>query len=182
MAMATTAGEAPAKHYLNHEKTFKSWALSVDHKRIGIMYMVTLAVVFLIAGVLALLVRIELMSQGPTIMDAQTYNQVFSMHGIMMVFLFLVPSIPAIMGNFVMPIQIGAIDVAFPRLNLASFYIYLIGGVLVVFALMNGAVDTGWTFYTPYSKSIGDSVLWMTMAVVRTQLYSRSIVSYERCG
>ncbi|NBS13019.1 MAG: cytochrome c oxidase subunit I, partial [Gammaproteobacteria bacterium] len=163
--MATTAGEAPAKHYLNHEKTFKSWALSVDHKRIGIMYMVTLAVVFLIAGVLALLVRIELMSQGPTIMDAQTYNQVFSMHGIMMVFLFLVPSIPAIMGNFVMPIQIGAIDVAFPRLNLASFYIYLIGGVLVVFALMNGAVDTGWTFYTPYSKSIGDSVLWMTMAV-----------------
>ena len=165
MAMATTAGEAPAKHYLNHEKTFKSWALSVDHKRIGIMYMVTLAVVFLIAGVLALLVRIELMSQGQTIMDAQTYNQVFSMHGIMMVFLFLVPSIPAIMGNFVMPIQIGAIDVAFPRLNLASFYIYLIGGVLVVFALMNGAVDTGWTFYTPYSKSIGDSVLWMTMAV-----------------
>lgn len=169
MSTATKTALPPGyaeTNYLNHEKTFKSWLTTVDHKRIGIMYMVVLSVVFLVAGVLALLVRMELFTKGETIMGPDAYNQVFSMHGIMMVFLFLVPSIPAILGNFIMPIQIGAIDVAFPRLNLASFYVYLLGGVFVVLALVLGTVDTGWTFYAPYSTDgPNQAVYYMTIAI-----------------
>ena len=166
----TQAPTASAYHtglnYLNHDKSIKSWLLTVDHKRIGILYGVTLAIVFLVAGVLALLVRTELASPGQTIMGPDAYNQVFSMHGIMMVFLFLVPSIPAMLGNFVLPIQIGARDVAFPRLNLASYYIYLTGGILVIVALIAGQVDTGWTFYTPYaSDGRNDAIIFMTLAI-----------------
>jgi cytochrome c oxidase subunit 1 len=152
-------------NYLNHETSVWSWLSTKDHKRIGILYCVSLALVFLVAGVLALLMRAELSGPGETIMANDTYNQVFSMHGIMMVFLFLVPSIPAILGNFVLPIQIGAKDVAFPRLNLASWYVYMAGAVLTVMALLWGGVDTGWTFYTPYSKTTGGGVLWMTSAI-----------------
>ena len=152
-------------NYLNHEKGLWSWLVTKDHKKIGIMYAVSLALVFLVAGVLALMVRTELVSQGETIMDADTYNQVFTMHGILMVFLFLVPSIPAILGNFVLPLQIGAKDVAFPRLNLASWYVYMIGAIMTCAALYFGGVDTGWTFYTPYSASTGGGVIWMTAAI-----------------
>ncbi len=153
-------------HYLNHDKSLKSWLLTVDHKRIAILYAVTLAVVFLIAGILALLVRTELATAGETIMGPETYNQVFSMHGILMVFAFLVPAAPGILGNFALPIQLGAKDVAFPRLNLASYYIFLAGGLLIITALIVGKVDTGWTFYTPYSSEVaGNSVIFMTLAV-----------------
>jgi cytochrome c oxidase, subunit I len=136
-----------------------------DHKRIGVLYCVSLATVFLVAGVLALLMRAELSGPDQTLMSNDTYNQVFTMHGILMVFLFLVPSIPAILGNFVLPLQIGAKDVAFPRLNLASWYVYLAGAALTITALLTGGVDTGWTFYTPYSSSTGGGVLWMTAAI-----------------
>src|SRR6056297_380079 len=152
-------------NYLNHETSVWSWLSTKDHKRIGIMYCISLAVVFLAAGVLALFVRAELIAPGETIMNEDTYNQVFTMHGIMMVFLFLVPSIPAILGNFVLPLQIGAKDVAFPRLNLASWYVYMAGAVLTIMALIGGGVDTGWTFYTPYSSSTGGGILWMTAAI-----------------
>jgi len=152
-------------NYLNHETGLWSWLTTLDHKRIGILYCISLAVVFLIAGCLALLMRAELSGPGETIMANDTYNQVFSMHGIMMVFLFLVPSIPAILGNFVLPMQIGAKDVAFPRLNLASWYVYMAGAILTVMAILWGGVDTGWTFYTPYSKTTGGGVLWMTAAI-----------------
>src|SRR5690606_23222398 len=122
--------------------------------------------VFLVAGILALLVRTELVAPGETIVGPDAYNQLFSMHGIMMVFLFLVPSIPAMLGNFILPIQLGARDVAFPRLNLASYYIYLTGGVLVVVALIAGRIDTGWTFYTPYSSDArNDAIIFMTIAI-----------------
>jgi len=152
-------------NYLNHEKGLWSWLVTKDHKRIGIMYCIALAFVFLVAGLLAIAVRTELIAPGPTIMDEDAYNQVFTMHGILMVFLFLVPSIPAILGNFVLPLQIGAKDVAFPRLNLASWYVYMAGGILTALALVFGGVDTGWTFYTPYSSSTGGGVLYMTAAI-----------------
>ena len=154
------------ENYLNHETGLWSWLTTKDHKRIGILYCLSLAVVFLVAGVLAIFMRLELSGPGETIMSNDTYNQVFTMHGIMMVFLFLVPSVPAILGNFVLPIQLGAKDVAFPRLNLASYYVYLAGGLLVMAALIVGKVDTGWTFYTPYSSSPqNDAVIFMTMAI-----------------
>ncbi len=172
--MSTTTQNAPVEqgepqeeetNYLNHETSIWSWLSTKDHKRIGVLYCVSLATVFLAAGVLALLMRAELSGPDQTLMSNDTYNQVFTMHGILMVFLFLVPSIPAILGNFVLPLQIGAKDVAFPRLNLASWYVYLAGAALTITALLTGGVDTGWTFYTPYSSSTGGGVLWMTAAI-----------------
>lgn len=161
-----------AHNYLNYDKgeplrtRIWNWAATVDHKRIGVMYAVTLMFVFLVGGLLALAVRTELIAPGATIMDADTYNQTFTMHGILMVFAFLVPSVPAILGNFVLPLHLGAKDVAFPRLNLASYYVYLGAGILIIAALLYGQIDTGWTFYTPYSSDYaGGAVLFMTMAI-----------------
>ena len=162
---ASRSGHHDHGDYITHEKGLWSWLSSVDHKRIGIMYGITLAVVFLLGGVFALLVRFELLLPGETIMTAATYNQLFSLHGIVMVFGFLVPSIPAFFGNIILPLHLGAKDVAFPRLNLASYYFYLTGAVLILVAMLVGNVDTGWTFYTPYSKTVGNSVLFLTMAV-----------------
>src|SRR6056297_4052921 len=164
---AAEQGEHHDEHenYLNHETGLWSWLATKDHKRIGILYCISLAAVFLVAGILAIFMRLELSGPDQTIMSNDTYNQVFTMHGIMMVFLFLVPSIPAILGNFVLPMQIGAKDVAFPRLNLASWYVYMAGAVLTIVALVTGGVDTGWTFYTPYSSSTGGGILWMTAAI-----------------
>jgi cytochrome c oxidase subunit 1 len=153
------------ENYLNHETGIWSWLTTKDHKRIGILYLISLAAVFLVAGMLAIFMRLELSGPDQTIMSNDTYNQVFTMHGIMMVFLFLVPSIPAILGNFVLPMQIGAKDVAFPRLNLASWYVYMAGAILTVAAVLLGGVDTGWTFYAPYSKTTGGGVIWMTSAI-----------------
>ena len=165
-AAAATDTQHERPNYLNHDTSVWSWVTTLDHKRIGVMYAFTLAFVFLAAGLLALGVRTELWAPGETIMSADAYNQTFTLHGILMVFLFLVPSIPAILGNFVLPLQLGAKDVAFPRLNLASYYIYLVGGALTCAALLAGQVDTGWTFYTPYSStSAGNSVIYMTAAI-----------------
>jgi len=152
-------------NYLNHTKTIKSWLLTLDHKRIGIMYLVAVSLAFLAGGILAMMVRVELMAPEEIIMGADAYNQTFTLHAVLMIFAFIIPAIPAVMGNFVLPIQIGAKDVAFPRLNLASFYIYLIGAVVALSALLVGRVDGGWTFYTPYSTSIGDGILFITMGV-----------------
>ncbi len=170
-SLAADAAQGHEQHdedenYLDHETGLMSWLTTVDHKRIAILYTVTLALVFLVAGLLALLVRLELFTAGETVMGPNAYNQTFTMHGIMMVFLFLVPPTPAILGNFVLPLQLGAKDVAFPRLNLATWYIFLTGAFLTVGALIVGQLDTGWTFYTPYSSNAaGDAVLFMTMAI-----------------
>ncbi len=137
----------------------KSWALTVDHKRIGVMYLVAVSFFFIVGGLLALAVRLELFTVGPTIMEADTYNRVFTMHGIVMVFLFIIPSIPATLGNFLLPIMIGAKDVAFPKLNLMSLYIYAIGASVALWSITTGGIDTGWTFYTPYSKDTGTAVI-----------------------
>ena len=143
----------PAKHYMNQGTTFKSWATTIDHKRIALMYLVTVLFTFFLGGVFALLLRIELLTPGPGIMDAQSYNRVFSLHGIIMVFLFMIPALPGVFGNFMLPLMIGAKDVAFPRLNLATYYIYVAGAAFAVWGLWNGGVDTGWTFYAPYSTT-----------------------------
>ncbi len=162
---ATQAHPHASHNYISHDKSLRSWLLTLDHKRIGIMYLVTVSLAFLAGGILALLVRAELIAPGETLVDAHTYNQLFSLHGIIMVFAFIIPSIPAVMGNFVLPLHLGAKDVAFPRLNLASYYIYVAGIAIVLMAMLFGSVDTGWTFYTPYSERVGTSVLFMTFGV-----------------
>ncbi len=161
----TTAAPDRSINYLTEPKGLKSWLTTVDHKRIGIMYLWAVLGAFLIGGLLALAVRIELLTPKQTIMTAETYNQVFTLHGAIMVFLFIIPSIPAALGNFVLPLMLGAKDVAFPRLNLASFYIYVVGAVMAVTAILTGGIDTGWTFYTPYSTSTGGAVGLMALAV-----------------
>jgi cytochrome c oxidase subunit I len=145
--------------YLNVAYTVKSWALTTDHKRIGILYLVTTVVALAFGGTFALLLRTEHLTPDKTIMDAYTYNRMFTMHGIVMVWLFMIPSIPTAFGNFLLPIMIGAKDVAFPRLNLLSYYIYLLGVVWVLCALWVGACDTGWTFYAPYSAHSPSAVV-----------------------
>ncbi len=148
----TTIGVRPTEtNYLTHSSGFLSWALTLDHKRIGIMYLVAVLSSFFVGGVMALLVRTELIAPGETIMGPDMYNQVFTLHGAIMVFLVIIPSVPAALGNFVLPIMLGAKDVAFPRLNLGSFYLWIIGALCMVWGIVNGGVDTGWTFYTPYS-------------------------------
>jgi len=143
----------PMPSYLLAQTGFSSWLNTRDHKRIGVMFYVAVLVSLMLGGVFALLFRLELLTPSRTIMDAVTYNRLFTWHGIVMVWLFLIPSIPNIFGNFILPIQIGARDLAFPKLNLASFYVYLLGAAIVLTGLMLGGTDTGWTFYTPYSES-----------------------------
>lgn len=141
------------KQSTNRHTGILSWLLTVDHKRIGIMYGVTILFFFLVGVIIGILMRLELMAPGKTIVDAQTYNSLFTLHGVIMIFLFIIPGLPAIFGNFFLPIQIGARDVAFPRLNLLSYYIYVIGAILALLSVIlpGGAIDTGWTFYIPYS-------------------------------
>lgn len=158
-------GHGADHHYINAERGLKSWLTTVDHKRIGILYLITLTIVFLFAGLFALLVRTELITQGTTIMTADQYNFSFTMHGVLMTFLFLVPVTPGILGNFLLPLHIGAKDVAFPRLNLASWYVYMAGATLVIASLFVGKLDTGWTFYTPYSLNTNGSVIFLALAI-----------------
>ena len=155
----------PETHYLNAAKGWKSWLFTLDHKRIGIMYLFSIMTAFFVGGVFAILVRLELLHPGRVLMDAHTYNQMFTLHGAIMIFLFIIPSIPAALGNFVLPQTIGAKDVAFPRLNLASWYIYIVGALVAVLSIYLGSVDTGWTFYTPYSTTTSTSVVAMTLGV-----------------
>ena len=170
--MSTTTATPPAaemdrwpeKHYWNATKGWKSWAFTVDHKRIGMMYLIAILTAFFLGGVFAILVRLELLTPQQTIVGAKTYNQLFTLHGTVMVFLFLVPSIPAALGNFFLPMQLGAKDVAFPKLNLLSFYVYVVGALFAIWSLFHGAIDTGWTFYTPYSITTNTAVTPMLLA------------------
>jgi cytochrome c oxidase subunit 1 len=160
----------PLKNYINNDKGIWSWMTTVDHKRIGVMYLVGVLSAFFVGGLFALLIRLSLLTPkhmlfGKVLMTAETYNRVFTLHGAIMVFLFIIPSVPAALGNFVMPLMVGAKDVAFPRLNLASFYLWVIGAIMAIASMLIGAVDTGWTFYTPYSTTTNGSVGIMTMAV-----------------
>src|SRR5262249_42945679 len=146
-----------------------SWMTTIDHKRIGVMYLAGTLGAFFIGGIFALLVRLSLLTTTHTVfgiqITAEAYNRMFTLHGAIMVFLFIIPSVPAALGNFVLPLMLGAKDVAFPRLNLASFYLWVIGAVMAVVSMVVGAVDTGWTFYTPYSTTTSGTVTLMTGAV-----------------
>jgi cytochrome c oxidase subunit I len=152
----------PRRTYLNVDFGVRSWLLTKDHKRIAILYIVSITLMFVLGGIAATLIRIELITPEGDLLDRDTYNKMFTMHGIIMVFFFLIPSIPAVLGNFILPMQLGARDLAFPRLNLLSWYIYMIGAVFTLWVLLSGGVDTGWTFYTPYSTSRSHTHVMMT--------------------
>ncbi len=156
--MASTvipANQAPAPtpklNYLNNGHTLKSWLLTTDHKRIAILYLISVTVFFFLGGFFAMLIRLELLTPQGDLMQADTYNKVFTMHGLIMVFFFLIPVVPAVLGNFLIPIMLGAKDLAFPRINLLSWYLYVVGGLLISHVMLTGGVDTGWTFYSPFS-------------------------------
>src|SRR5437588_10497029 len=143
--------------YLSAGHTVASWLLTTDHKRIGLLYLLSILVFFTIAAVAAALMRIELITPEGDLVSSQAYNKLFTIHGVLMVWFFLIPSIPAVLGNFVIPMMIGARDVAFPRLNLFSWYLFVAAGALALWSLIHGGVDTGWTFYTPYSTTYANS-------------------------
>jgi cytochrome c oxidase subunit 1 len=140
------------EHYLNAGYGWKSWLFTRDHKRIALLFLMGITFYFFLGGAFATMIRLELLTPDGDLFQAQTYNKLFSMHGIVMVFFFLIPSIPAVLGNFLLPLMLGARDLAFPRLNLLSWYLFMIGGIFVLWAILAGGVDTGWTFYTPLSS------------------------------
>jgi cytochrome c oxidase subunit 1 len=149
-------------NYLGNGYTLRSWLLTTDHKRIGCLFLVSLTLFFFIGGAAAALIRLELATPAGDLVSHDTYNRLFSLHGIIMVWFFLIPSIPATLGNFLVPIMIGARDMAFPRLNLASWYLYTLGGLFTFATIIAGGVDTGWTFYTPYSSMFSNTHVILT--------------------
>jgi cytochrome c oxidase subunit I len=149
--IATTANVPPRKHYLNINYGVKSWLLTTDHKRIALLYLASITLFFFLGGAFAVMIRLELVTPQGDLVQPETYNKLFTMHGVIMVFFFLIPAVPTVLGNFLVPLMIGARDLAFPRLNLASWYIFNLGALFTLYAVVTGGVDTGWTFYTPYS-------------------------------
>ncbi len=150
----------------HHENKLFQWIFTIDHKRIALLYLVVMMGFFIIAIFVALSMRMELFAPGQQIMDPNTYNQAFTLHGVIMIFLFVIPGIPAVFGNFLLPLLIGARDVSFPRLNLLSWWLYMFGAVLAVISLFvgSGFADTGWTFYAPYSVQTGTNVIFALTA------------------
>src|SRR6266478_1814465 len=160
--MSNPALQAPRDSYINIAYTVKSWLFTLDHKRIAILYLIAITGFFFIGGVFATLIRLELMTPEGDLVSDDTYNKLFTLHGVVMIFFFLIPSIPATIGNFVLPLMLGARDLAFPRLNLLSWYIFMLGGTLSLIAAITGGVDTGWTFYTPYSSVFSNTRVVLT--------------------
>jgi cytochrome c oxidase subunit 1 len=167
---STTIDDAPfiepstreRRNYINDEYGALSWLLTRDHKRIAILYLFSVSAFFVVGGVIAFLMRLELLTPEGDMFTSDTYNKLFTLHGIVMIFFFLIPAIPAVIGNFILPIMLGAKDLAFPKINLASWYIYMIGGTLGVIVIITGGVDTGWTFYTPYSTQYSNTKVFLT--------------------
>jgi cytochrome c oxidase subunit 1 len=156
--MATIAAPAVEReNYLNTDFSVKSWLLTTDHKRIAILYLISITAMFFVGGFAATMIRLELLTPAGDLMSSDTYNKMFSIHGIIMVFFFLIPSIPATLGNFLVPMMIGAKDLAFPRINLASWYMYIVGATLMMYVVLTGGVDTGWTFYVPFSSTYSNT-------------------------
>ncbi len=161
MQTETTVKREPV-NYLNVDHTLKSWLLTEDHKRICLLYLIVATIFFFIGGAFAALIRLELATPAGDLVESSVYNKLFTMHGIIMVFFFLIPSIPGTLGNFLIPPMIGAKDVAFPKLNLMSWYLYVIGGGLTLYAIILGGVDTGWTFYVPFSTGYANGYVTLT--------------------
>jgi len=157
------AAPASSHTYLNAGHTLRSWLLTRDHKRIAILYGISITVFFVIGGCAAALMRLELVTPQGDLVSADTYNKLFTAHGVIMVWMFLIPSIPSVLGNFLAPMMLGAEDLAFPRLNLLSWYLYAAGGCFTLAALVLGGVDTGWTFYTPFSTMFSHSHVIITL-------------------
>jgi cytochrome c oxidase subunit 1 len=161
--MTTPAAAPPApapsaaRNYLNAAWGVRTWLLSTDHKRIALLYLASVTAMFALGGAFAVGIRLELVTPHGDLMQAETYNKFFTQHGVFMVFFFLIPAIPAVLGNFLIPIMVGAKDLAFPKLNLLSWYLYLIGALFTLWALVNGGIDTGWTFYPPYSTAYSNT-------------------------
>ncbi len=164
MTASDAVSDKPPKDYLHAEKGIWSWLTTIDHKRIAVMYLIAISTFFLFAVSLGVMIRLELLRPGTQFLDGPTYNRVLTLHGITMIFLFIIPSIPAIFGNFLIPIHIGANDVQFPRLNLASWYLYMTGGLFALISIAFGGPDTGWTFYVPYSATTNANVLFPILA------------------
>jgi cytochrome c oxidase subunit I len=150
------------EHYLNNDYGIRSWLLTRDHKRIALLYLASITLFFFLGGFFAVLIRLELLTPQGDMVQAETYNKLFTMHGVIMIFFFLIPSIPATLGNFLVPLMVGAKDLAFPRINLLSWYIYVVGGLFTLGAVLVGGVDTGWTFYTPYSTTYSNGYVIAT--------------------
>ena len=152
-------------NYLRADRGVLSWLLTKDHKRIALMFYAVITFMLILGGAFALILRTELLTPERTIINAMTYNQMFTLHGVTMVFMFMIPSIPSIFGNFVLPLMIGAKDLAFPRLNLASFYVYCLGCGVGLYGMIAGGADTGWTFYVPYSESTPSTLVPVVLGV-----------------
>jgi cytochrome c oxidase subunit I len=169
MTNAEATPTLPRENYLNASYGIKSWLLTTDHKRIALLYLVSITLFFFVGGIYAALIRLELLTPYGHFVSDESYNKLFTMHGLIMIFFFLIPSIPAVLGNFCLPLMIGARDLAFPRINLASWYIYILGGIFTITAAVTGGVDTGWTFYTPYSSTYSNThVITMALGVFVT--------------
>lgn len=145
------------RNYLNADYGWRSWLFTLDHKRIALLYLVSITFFFVIGGSFAVLMRIHLVEPQGALVQPETYNKLFTLHGVVMIFFFLIPSIPAVLGNFLVPLMCGARDLAFPKLNLLSWYVYVVGGLFTLYAAIAGGVDTGWTFYTPYSSTYSNT-------------------------
>src|ERR1035441_7095705 len=157
MATAVVSDSGERETYLNAGYGLKSWLLTVDHKRIALLYLMSITFFFFIGGLFALLIRLELLTPAGELVQSDTYNKLFTMHGQVMVFFFLIPAVPAVLGNFLIPLMIGAKDLAFPRINLLSWYLYIIGGTMMLHCMLTGGVDTGWTFYVPFSTAFSNT-------------------------
>lgn len=164
--MATAAQLIEKENYLTADYGIKSWLLTTDHKRIALLYLMSITAMFFVGGFFALMIRLELLTPAGDLMQSQTYNKMFTMHGVVMVFFFLIPSVPAVLGNFLVPMMIGAKDLAFPKINLLSWYIYMFGAGMFIYTILTGGLDTGWTFYTPLSTSyVNTSVVTGALSV-----------------
>ena len=147
----------PTPNYLNQDHSLKSWLLTQDHKRIAILYLIGVSFFFVVGGLLAFMLRLHLLTPNSDLMAMDTYNKVFTMHGVVMIFFVLIPAVPAVLGNFMLPLMLGARDLAFPKINLLSWYCYVVAGLLLLYTVINGGVDTGWTFTTPLSTRFVNS-------------------------
>lgn len=162
MIAANPPVEKEKPDYINHEHGLKSWLLTGDHKRIGVMYLISVLMFFIVGGLYAVLIRLELATPAGDLFESNTYNKLFTMHGVVMVFFVLLPAVPTTLGNFVLPLMLGAKDLAFPKINLMSWYLFMIGGLFGVTSILLGGVDTGWTFYTPFSTSYSNGYVLTT--------------------
>jgi cytochrome c oxidase subunit 1 len=162
MSTTQVAHNGAGENYLTASHGLRSWLFTLDHKRIALLYLLSISFFFVIGGLFAVMIRLELLTPAGDLFGSDTYNKLFTLHGLVMIFFFLIPSIPTVLGNFLIPIMIGARDLAFPRINLLSWWVFTVGGLLTFMVVLFGGVDTGWTFYTPYSSTYSKSAVSLT--------------------